>query len=313
MFVVMGATGHVGSAVAESLMSQGQTVTIVTRDAAHARDLQARGARVAVADIEDVDALRAAFRRGRRAFLINPPADVRGDTDAIELHTVSNILAALADSGLEKVVAQSTAGAMPGKGIGDSSVLWELEQGLSRQPVPAAINRAGFYMSNWDNQLEKIRKSGEVQTMYPRDFALPMVAPSDAGMLAAERLLSSLEDVSIRYVEGPARYTSADVAEAFAVALNRPVEVSVTDPSRFRDAYRELGFSAAAAEAYSRMAEETLRSDFDFEDQAVRGSTTLRSYIRKRVERAKSATGAANVSAAEVRTQTRQANRHTNR
>lgn len=285
MFVVMGATGHVGSAVAETLMSRGQPVTVVTRNPAHAKDLQAKGAQIAVADIEDVSSLRAALSRGRRAFLMNPPADVRGDTDAIELRTVANILAALIDCGLEKVVAQSTAGAMPGEGIGDSSVLWEFEQGLSRQPIPAAINRAGFYMSNWDMQLDTVRKSGELQTMYPRDFALPMIAPRDAGVLAAERLMSPPDDVGIRYIEGPARYTSSDVAEAFALALGRPVEVSVTQASQFRAAYRKLGFSAAAAEAYSRMTEETLRSDFAFGAPIMQGPTTLRSYIRNLVER----------------------------
>ena len=133
-------------------------------------------------------------------------------------------------------------------------------------------------------QLETVRKSGELQTMYPSDFALPMVAPRDAGVLAAERLMSPPEDVGIRYIEGPARYTSSDVAEALALALGSPVEVSVTQPSQFRDAYRRLGFSAAAAEAYSRMTEETLRSDFDFRDPIMRGSTTLRSYIRNLVE-----------------------------
>ncbi len=119
MFVIMGATGHVGSAVAETRLDRGQHVTVVTRDPAHGYFLQDRGAEVAIADINDVGSLPPAFMRGRRAFLLNPPADVTGDTDATVLQTVSNILAALVDSGLEKVVAASNAGAMPGKEIGD--------------------------------------------------------------------------------------------------------------------------------------------------------------------------------------------------
>lgn len=283
MYVVMGATGHVGSAVADALLGRGEKVTVVTREAAHGEPWLERGAEVAVAEIDDVDSLRAAFRRGSRAFLLNPPADIRGDTDAIELRTVANILAALEGSGLEKVVAESTAGAMPGKGIGDSSVLWELEQGLARQPIPAAINRAGFYMSNWAAQLEPVRATGKLQTMYPADFALPMAAPHDLGVIAADRLMSPIPDVALRYAEGPARYTSADVANAFADALGRPVEVVTTPPDAFRDAYRKLGFSDAAAEAYSRMAEETLRSDFDYGDAAIKGPTTLQDYVRQLV------------------------------
>lgn len=285
MFIVMGATGHVGSAVSQTLLDRGQPVTVVTRDSRHGQPWKAKGAEVAIADIDDVETLRAAFRRGRRAFLLNPPADIKGDTDAIELRTVANILAALEGSGLEKVVAESTAGAMPGKGIGDSSVLWALEQGLARQPIPAAINRVGFYLSNWDAQLESVRSGGKLQTMYPADFVLPMIAPQDAGKIAAERLMSPIDDVAMRYIEGPARYSSADVARAFADALGRSVDVETTTPEHFRDAYRQLGFSPAAAEAYSRMAEETLKSDFDYGERVIRGSSTLSRYIGDLLQR----------------------------
>ncbi len=279
MFVVMGATGHVGSAVVDALLARGQRVTVVTHDAAHGDNWDRKGVDVAVADIMDVATLRSAFKRGRRAFLINPPASIKDDTDAIETRTVANMLAALEGSGLEKVVAQSTAGAMPGKGIGDSSVLWEFEQGLARQSIPAVVNRAAFYMSNWDTQLEQIKKSGVLQTMYPADFALPMAAPHDLGVVAAERLVSSLEDVETRYVEGPARYSSEDVARAFAQAIGRPVKVASTPAGQLRQTYRKLGFSDAAAEAYSRMTEETLRSDFDYGDDVIRCPTSLQSYI----------------------------------
>jgi uncharacterized protein YbjT (DUF2867 family) len=90
--------------------------------------------------------------------LLNPPADTSADTDAVERWTVACILAALGDSGLEKVVAESTGGAQPGERIGDLSVLWELEQGLGHLPISAAINRAAYYMSNWDVQFDAIRK-----------------------------------------------------------------------------------------------------------------------------------------------------------
>ena len=143
----------------------------------------------------------------------------------------------------------------------------------------AAINRAGFYMSNWDAQLEPVKAGQKLQTMYPRDFVLPMVAPRDAGIVAADRLMSPVNDTSTRYIEGPARYSSADVADAFATALGRPVDIAVTPPDQFRAAYRKLGFSAAAADAYSRMAEETLASDFEYGDRVIAGTTSLQSYI----------------------------------
>ena len=131
MFVVMGATGHVGAAVADELLLRGQEVTILTRHPDRVGAWQDKGARVAAADAEDVNSLRQAFRSGKRAFLLNPPADPSGDTDATERRTIANILAALEGCGLEKVVAASTYGAQPGDAIGDLSTLWELEEGIA--------------------------------------------------------------------------------------------------------------------------------------------------------------------------------------
>lgn len=285
MYVIMGGTGHVGSATANALLGRGAAVAIVTRSADHASEWRAKGANVVEADVEDATSLQAAFLRGHRAFLLNPPADTNADTDAVERRTVAKILAALEGSGLEKVVAESTGGAQPGDRIGDLNVLWELEEGLRRQTIPAAINRAAYYMSNWDGQLDAIRSTGKLHTLFPADLALPMVAPVDLGWAAATRLLSPLDDTGIRYVEGPRLYSSDDVAHAFSQALGRPVQVVVTPREEWKQAFLALGFSGAAAESYARMTAVAVDSGFDVSDDPLRGRTTLKAYIQDLVAR----------------------------
>jgi uncharacterized protein YbjT (DUF2867 family) len=280
MHVIMGGTGHVGSQAAAELLGRGEPVTVVTRVADHATKLREKGAAVAEADIEDVASLRAAFRRGRRAFLLNPPADPSTDSDAVEKRTVARILAALEGSGLEKVVAESTGGAQPGERIGDLSVLWELEQGLAEQAIPAAVNRAAYYMSNWDGMLESVRSTGKLPTMFPADMPIPMVAPKDLGRIAADRLMSGPEDTGIRYVEGPRRYSSAEVAQAFSNALGRKVAVEVTPRERWKQAFQAMGFSDAAAESYAGMTAASVDSNFEVPEEPLRGTTTLETYIR---------------------------------
>lgn len=179
MFIVMGATGHVGAAVAEQLLARGERVTILTRRPEKSDSWKDKGANVAIADAEDASSLRDAFRLGRRAFLLNPPADPSGDTDATERRTIANILAALNGSGLEKVVAASTYGAQPGKGIGDLSTLWELEEGVRHQAIPAAVNRDAYYMTNWLGFTDAVRQSGKLPSMFPADTKMPMVAAAD--------------------------------------------------------------------------------------------------------------------------------------
>ncbi|MEV8473295.1 NmrA family NAD(P)-binding protein [Ralstonia sp. UNC404CL21Col] len=263
MYVVMGATGHVGAAVAETLLASGEDVTILTRRPERAGRWRDKGASVATADVEDVASLRAAFRRGRRAFLLNPPADIAGDTDATERRTIANILAALENSGLEKVVAASTFGARPGQGIGDLTTLWELEEGLRRQSIPAAINRGAYYMSNWASMLETVAQTGTLPSMFPADMRIPMVAPADLGEAAAARLLTPPDDVGVRYVEGPQRYTPQDVAQAMSRTLGRDVVLEVVPRDRWEAVYKGLGFSDEAARAYAKMTAVTLDEGFD--------------------------------------------------
>lgn len=283
MYIIMGGTGHVGAATARALLARGAEVTILTRSAARAAHWRTLGADIVQADVEDVASLRAAFRRGRRAFLLNPPADTRSDTDAVERHTVANILAALEGSGLEKVVAESTAGAQPGSHIGDLNVLWELEEGLRAQALAAAVNRAAYYMSNWAGLLETVRTTGVLPSLFPANLAIPMVAPKDLGEVAADRLMSSLDDQGVRYVEGPKRYTPSDVARAFAQALDQPVEVHVVPRAQWQQAFVRQGFSETAAASYARMTEVSVDGGFDLSDTPLRGSTTLEAYIRSLV------------------------------
>ncbi len=285
MYVIMGGTGHVGSATATELLNLGHAVTIVTRNADQAAGWRAKGADLVEANVEDVTSLRAAFRRGKRAFLLNPPADTARDTDFIERRTVGNILAALDGAGLEKVVAESTGSAQPGDRIGDLNVLWELEEGLRQQPIPGAINRAAYYMSNWDGLLDGVRTSGTLPILFPPNTMIPLVAPSDLGKAAAQRLLSGVDDVDVRYIEGPKRYSPENVAEAFANALGRSVELAIIPRKKWKQSFLELGFSDSAAESYTRMTELSVDKGFDMPDNSWRGTTALETYIRSRVEK----------------------------
>ena len=279
MYIVMGATGNVGEAVADALLARGEAVTVLTRRPEHASAWRDKGARIVQADAEDPASLRAAFRTGKRAFLLNPPADPTGDTDSTERRTIANILAALEGSGLEKVVAASTYGAQPGEGIGDLSTLWELEEGLRRQSIPAAINRGAYYMTNWTGLADVVRQSGKLPSMFPADMPIPMVSPRDLGEAAVDRLVSPLIDVGVVYVEGPELYTPSDVAGAFAAALGRKIGLDVTERDRWEETFRSLGFSDAAARSFTRMTAAIVDSDFDRQAAPRRGKVTLLEFV----------------------------------
>jgi uncharacterized protein YbjT (DUF2867 family) len=277
MFIVMGATGHIGSAVAGALLDARQPVTVIVRDKDKGRRWESLGAQAAVADVNDPGTLREVFRRGKRAFLLNPPAAPSTDTDAVERSTAANILAALDDSGLERVVLESTYGARPGERIGDLSVLYEFEQGLSRQRIPATVLRAAYYMSNWEQVLDAAR-SGVLPTMFPADLPIPMVAAADVGTVASQLLLQDSPPPAMQYVEGPERYSPRDVARGFSESLLKPVVVDVTPRDQWQQAFRKLGFSQSAADSYARMTAAAI-DEMELPADPRRGDVTLRQYI----------------------------------
>lgn len=280
MYIVLGANGHVGSAVANTLLSQGQPVTVVTHDATHGGGWEDKGAQVAVADVRDVLGLREVLRGGERLFMLNPPAPPSTDAAAREKQTVLCIIEAIEGSGIRKVVAESTYGAQPGDNLGDLGVLYDMEQRLAAIPeLSVSVIRAAYYMSNWDAALQQARDQGVVHAFFPPDFKLPMVAPHDLGLVAARLLCAPIEDGGLQYVEGPDRYGSADVAAAFARALDRPVQAVQTPAGQWVPSLMAAGFSQVAAESMAAMTQTTLDERYDMPAQPERGATTLQAYI----------------------------------
>jgi uncharacterized protein YbjT (DUF2867 family) len=285
MHIILGGTGHVGAALCEALVVRGEPVTVVTRNSSRTQELQRKGLQVAVANVFDTDALRAVFRQGERLFLLNPSADPSTDTDVEERRGLGSILAAIDGSGLHKIVAESTYGAQPVDRGGDLGILWDMEQALSAQPIPASIIRAAYYMSNWDASLNTALTEGVVHSFYPADFKLPMVAPRDIGHVAARLMTEAVKHTGVHYVEGPQRYCASDVAAAFAAALRRPIETVVTPRGQWIQAFKAMGFSDEAAHSYANMTSITLDGRPPPPDAPVRGDTSLQEYVMELARR----------------------------
>jgi uncharacterized protein YbjT (DUF2867 family) len=282
MHIILGGTGHIGSALAETLIKKGESVTIVSRDPKKKQEWEQKGATVAIADVLDVNALREVFDLGIKLFLLNPPAPPSTDTVVEEQKTLQAILTALEGSAIKKVVAESTYGAQPGDGLGDLGVLYEMEQTLAKMNIPSSIIRGAYYMSNWDMSLKTAQEEGKVYTFYPVDFKLPMVAPRDIGNIAAQLMLEPISQTGLHYVEGPETYSAKDVAAAFSTALNRVVEPVEISEDHWMSALRDVGFSELAAKSMAAMTHLTLEGPEEPE-HPIRGATSLEEYIKQLV------------------------------
>ncbi|MDM9621111.1 NmrA family NAD(P)-binding protein [Rhizobium sp. S96] len=268
-----------GCAVISELQAANIPFLALTHGEATAESLIASGVKAKAVDVMDTGTLRSIFREARRAFLLNPPADPKSDTDSVERATATSITEAVDGSGLEKVVVASTYGAQPGERIGDLSVLFGFERLIEQTGIPAAINRGAYYFTNLEPLLEAARK-GTITTPFPEDLLMPMVSPIDLGKQVTLRLLSPTSDVGIRYVEGPDRYTFLDVVAAFSGALGHAVLLEKIPNGEIEASYKELGFSDAAAVAFARMTKASIEG-MELPDDPVRGDVGLFEYLRE--------------------------------
>src|SRR5580692_1753996 len=73
MYAITGITGKVGGGVARTLLSAGQPVRAVVRNADRGRSWSDLGCEVAMAEMEDGEALTRAFSGCKGVFVLPPP------------------------------------------------------------------------------------------------------------------------------------------------------------------------------------------------------------------------------------------------
>jgi uncharacterized protein YbjT (DUF2867 family) len=241
MFAITGITGKVGGVVARLLLASGHDVRAVVRDEAKGAAWAKQGCEVAIADVNDVDALQQAFSGTEGVFVLLPPNFDPSPGFPESRKAIAALRAALAAAKPAKVVVLSTIGAQATQ----SNLLSQLgimEQELGTLPMPVAFLRAAWFMENaaWD--VTPARESGVVPSfLQPLDKPVPMVATADIGQVAKELLLDSWTGRRVIELEGATRITPNDIAETFTRLLGRKVSMQIVPRDTWEDLFRSQG------------------------------------------------------------------------
>jgi uncharacterized protein YbjT (DUF2867 family) len=243
MFAVTGITGQVGGVVARLLLAAGHDVRAVVRDAAKGEVWAKQGCEVALADVNDQQALQHAFEGAEGVFVLLPPTfdPTPGFPEARK--TIATLRAALAAAKPSKVVVLSTIGAQATQ-PNLLNQLQILEQELGTLPMPVAFLRAAWFIENaaWD--VAPARDSGIVPSfLQPLDKPVPMVATADIGRVAAELLRESWTGRRIVELEGPQRISPDMIAASFARLLGRDVSMTAVPRDTWEDLFRAQGMT----------------------------------------------------------------------
>ena len=241
MYAVTGITGQVGGVVARLLLAAGHDVRAVVRDAAKGQVWAKQGCEVALADVNDQQALQHAFEGTEGVFVLLPPTfdPTPGFPEARK--TIATLRAALAAAKPSRVVVLSTIGAQATQ-PNLLNQLQILEQELGTLPMPVALLRAAWFIENaaWD--VAPAREAGVVPSfLQPLDKPVPMVATADIGRVAAELLRESWTGHRIVELEGPQRISPNMIAASFARLLGRDVSMTVVPRDTWEDLFRSQG------------------------------------------------------------------------
>ncbi len=221
MFVIMGATGQVGSAVLQELKQRKAVVKAIARNPARAGGL---GVEVVRGEASDAASLAAAFKGAEAAFamLVPPPqaADVLAESRAI----AKAIAEAVRASGVPHLVTLSSVGAQLASGNGIVAALHDFEAALAGAAPSMVFLRPGYFMENWAAVLPAARDAGVLPSAQkPLDARGEIVSARDVGRTAAELLFEPRPGVRIVDLAGPAEYSPVDAAAILSKLLGKPV------------------------------------------------------------------------------------------
>ena len=282
MFVVMGATGHTGSVVAQSLIDRKQAVRVIVRSAAKGEDWKAKGAEVAVADLMDVDAMTAALHGAHGAYFLLPP-DVQNPAFLNDSGKRADAIVAAARSArLSHAVILSSVGAQFDDRVGPISTIARLERSIVAAGIPLTAVRPGYFLENICDVLPAAQHQGVYPSMIlPLDLKIDMVATRDIGAVIAEALLDPAEQ-PLRIIElrGADRYSAEDIAAALSKRLGRAVMPVAVPPADWVPQLQAAGVSRQAAESLAEMHENINSGRITFLDpNARKGRIDLDAFL----------------------------------
>ncbi len=280
MYAILGATGKIGGTAVRDLRGRGFPVRAIVRDPAKANELAHNGSEIAVADVQDADALGVALRGASAVLVICPMNPKAADAPADHQSKIEAICTALAHVKPRSVVAISDYGAHHATGTGVTLTFHRLEQRLKSLPVSCTFLRSAEHMQNWSRFIKRAASTGVLPTFYrPGTRFLPLVSGLDVGIVAADLLAGpdqKTESVRVVHVEGPRRYSMDEIVKTMGIAVGRHVEAQELPPESWIPALVQGGLSDSYARLVAGMyeAHNAGRIDVESESSEVRRGTT---------------------------------------
>ena len=257
MITVMGATGHVGSRIADLLLDGGEQVRALARSSEKLAGAARRGATVLTGDAGDASFLTKAFQGADAAFTLLPPDVHASDYRALQDAQGEAIARAIRESGLRHVVFLSSMGADLAEGTGPIAGLHAQEERLRRlSGVNVLILRPTYFFENFFDTIGLIKQQGINGGPIAPNLPFPMIATRDVADVAARALRRrDWRGVVVQELLGERDLTFAEATRIIGARIGKPDLPYVQFPyADFTASLVQMSISPNVAGLYAEMA-----------------------------------------------------------
>ncbi|MGW8374707.1 NAD(P)H-binding protein [Streptomyces sp. ODS28] len=288
MYVITGASGRTGRAVAEYLLNAGHLVRVLGRSARRLDDLAARGAEVREAEPGDPAALTDAFRGAAGVYAVIQPNYLPDHPDfgAFQDRIAASLTQAVAESGVTRVVGLSSWGARHATGTGPVAGLHRFEQRLSRVPgVDTLWLRAGYFMENLLDHVDTARTDHRISAPFAPDLPLPFVTTRDVGARAGRELATGTwHGTEVLELQGERDVSMREAVKVIAHAVGE--DALIYEQTTLPDFHAELRRNGVSDNVAAMMVEvgESVNSRHVRMEQPRTARTTTPTSIERFVE-----------------------------
>lgn len=222
-FAISGATGNIGSVLAESLLSRGHQVRVIGRSKQRLRSLIEKGAEAHAGSLDDAEFLTAAFNGVDGVFTMIPPSATAENFRGYQNQISEALTTAIRKANVTQVVnlssigGQLTAGSGPIKGLHDNEERLNTLEGVNLIHL-----RPAFFMENLLFGVEVIKSMGVNGSGLDPQLALPMIATRDIAAVAADLMeQGGFVGKSTRELLGPGNLTMSEATTALGRAIGK--------------------------------------------------------------------------------------------
>ena len=247
--VVLGATGKTGIRLCANLLSQGQRVRALGRDAARLSALRALGADCAKVDILDSDALYAAFSGASSVYLMSPTGPKVESVYDLHQRMGVTLAAAIEKAEITHAVLMSACG-VHREANNPLQGMRLIESTLCAVPgLNLAMLRPGYFMENFYAWFGEIVRDDSISNVINAAQTLPMIATRDIANAAARLMIERSFSGAVAYeLLGPRDLTMAQATAALGKSIGKPnLQYRQCEPEHVEQMLKGFGYGSHRA------------------------------------------------------------------